>query len=108
MALLNTIRNVINELSDWLLYSRPTSDTERERAKRVLFLMNRLERLLHELTLDEVKLSTLPLRGQIQDLEGLSARISKTAKDMSTANDVATIAASAITIVAGVVGLLGG
>lgn len=106
MDTLKHIRAIDEQLGDWLLESRPTTDREREQAKRVLFLLNRLDRLRHELILEEFKLAALDLKGPTERLKALDEGISKIAKNIATAEEVIGIATSTISVVAGIISLL--
>jgi chromosome segregation ATPase len=106
MVTLDYIREIDERLGDWLLESRPTTEPEREQAKRVLFLLNRLDRLRHELILEDFKLIALDLKEPTEKLQALNEGISKTAKHISTADEVIGIASSTISVVAGIIAFL--
>lgn len=106
MSTLDQLRDIDSKIGDWLLESRPTTEEEKEQAKRVLFLLNRLDRLRHELILEEFKLASLDLRAPTESLKALNDRMTATAKSISTANDVIDITTSVISVVAKVIVML--
>lgn len=107
MKVLPILREIDTSLSAWLLHAKPSTEEEKAQAERVLFLVNQLQRLRHELILDEIKLASLNLTREANELTRLSKQISQTTHGMATVQEVIGVASSTISVVAGIIGALG-
>jgi hypothetical protein len=98
MTLLDTLRQLDQDLVDWLLHASPRDDDERATMQRILTLRGSLSQAINGLVAGALEASAARFPDDVARVNAAAARMTAVGRSIDTAQEVLTIAGTALEV----------